>query len=256
MKSVGKANQRWLGLIILLFVVSATSLMAQEPPTATPAQINIATAAPTGADDPLAIPTATATTEGQIFIEARDFANVRAQPDTGAAQLGQIRSGELYPVIGRYFQWFQFVYEPSPTGLGWVFGDLVNIVGDVNAIPELDLSTQPTFDPVAVEQTSTQGVITLTPGGILTVTAFTRIMESNPDAMTPVGQGALPTFTYPPNVVRATATANLTNPAVTQTAAPQERITLVESSGLPPIIPILVLLGFGILGLAVSTIRK
>jgi hypothetical protein len=140
--------------------------------------------------------------------------------------------------------------------LGWVFGDLVNIVGDVNAIPELDLSTQPTFDPVAVEQTSTQGAVTLTPGGILTVTAFTRIMESNPAAINPVGQGALPTFTYPPNVVRATATTHLTNPAITQSAAPQERIAPAESTGLPPIIPILVLLGFGILGLVVSMIRK
>jgi hypothetical protein len=85
------------------------------------------------------------------------------------------------------------------------------------------------------------------------VTAFTRILESNPDAITPLEQGALPTFTYPPNIVRATATLSV---ALTQTATPQERIAATESSGLPPIIPILILLGFGVLGIAASSLRK
>ncbi len=40
--------------------------------------------------------------QGGALLEAKEIANVRAEPSTEAAQLGTIRVGETYRVIGRY----------------------------------------------------------------------------------------------------------------------------------------------------------
>src|SRR5450432_2884583 len=77
--------------------------LAQAVPTETPVQINLIPVAPPVQQDANgATATWTPTPPGVALLEAKDFANVRAQPSTDAAQLGTIRSGQKYNVIGRY----------------------------------------------------------------------------------------------------------------------------------------------------------
>lgn len=236
-------------------LTAAAAPIAQAVPTATPAQVNLSQIVPTEAELGIG-PTATRTPTpiGQAILEARDFANVRAAPDTSAAQLGVIRSGERYNVTGRYYQWLQFQYNQSPTGLGWVFGDLVNITGDPATIPEIDLNAEPTPDPFALGQTATFAILTQTPGGVLTATAAVRdpLAAGSPAE----NAGILPTFTYPPEIVPIAPTQPAANPVGDQTEDAQPAVANIDPSDLPPIVPILVLGGMGLLGLAISAMRK
>jgi hypothetical protein len=243
-------------LLACLIVAGSRPLVAQEvaqAPTATPQQVNLSTATPAGETGVTgATPTRTATPEGQIFVEAREFANVRAQPDPNAAQLGQIRSGEQYVAVGRYFQWIQFQYPTSPTGLGWVFGELVDIVGgDVTLIPELADPNANAGNEAEFQAAATQAAVTLTPGGVLTATAATRF-EALGQAATLDGPQILPTFTYPPGIAFQPTSAV---PAPDETPAPA---TTAEGGqgALPPIVPILLVGGLGVVGLLINSLRR
>lgn len=190
------------------------------------------------------------------MIEARDFANVRAEPDTNATQLGQIRSGDLYPATGRYFEWIQFQYDE--TRHGWVFGQLVNVIGDVSRLPEIGANAAPTVTDEAAGETATLAAITQTPGGVLTATALARqnLLLNDLPANAGVSQSSgavLPTFTYPAGIVAIAPTPGVLAVVPTEPNAP-----LIDSASgdLPPIVPILVLGGLGLLGLAVSSLRR
>jgi hypothetical protein len=180
--------------------------------------------------------------------------NVRAEADIESDRLGIIRAGEYYPVLGRYFRWIQFQYETSPNGRGWVFDELVNIIGDESAITDLSVQPLPTTDPIAEAATQTQIAITLTPGGLLTVTANSRLIsveQGAQPAQSLNGVEILPTFTYPPDLVAAAPT----EAAITPTAAP-ETAPLTVPTNVPPITPIVLLGGMGLLGLVVSSLRR
>lgn len=232
-------------------------LQAQEGPTATPVQINLSTLIPPTAA-PLTLPTATWTPPPAplVQLEANETANVREQPDTSAAQLGVIRTGELYPVTGRYFLWYQFQFPASPNGRGWVFGELVTIIGDESAIPEIDPNVVPTLPPAVIGATATAGIITLTPGGILTATAaVSRAGQGRPlPGQTP---DILPTFTYPPGIVPVAPTLVARRDAgLTATVNSPSPITSVISGDVPPLLPIAVLFLVGILGLVLGSLRR
>lgn len=245
-----------LGGVCLTLALFQSSVVAQ-PPTATPAPLNLSTGAPQGQEVQDATPTWTATPEGQIMIEARDFANVRAEPDTNAAQLGQIRSGDLYPATGRYFEWIQFQFDQ--TRRGWVFGQLVNVTGNVNNLPEIGVAVEPTVPDANAGQTQTLAAITQTPGGVLTATAVARQnslpgdLPANAGAAQTAGFGALPTFTYPPDMIAIAPTSGSSALLPTETTAP---LNEAEAGDVPPIVPILVLGGMGLLGLAISSLRR
>ncbi|HYO88582.1 MAG TPA: SH3 domain-containing protein [Candidatus Limnocylindrales bacterium] len=218
--------------------------------TATPQPVNLSTRAPELQPGPAATVTRTPTPEGQILIEARDTANVRAQPDTAAAQLGQIASGERYAAVGRYFQWIQFSYPPSPTGLGWVFGDLVNVIGDLNQIPEVTDPAASNPDQPQIDAARTESAVTLTPGGLLTATANSRFEALGQATL--AGPIILPTFTYPPGIALIPG-ANTPLPDAT----PEPRPALTADSGaLPPLIPVLLIGGLGVLGLVLNSLRR
>jgi hypothetical protein len=242
-----------LGVVVLTMLTFA--IVTAQPPTATPAPLNLATVEPQVEEISDATPTWTPTPEGQVLIEARDFANVRTEPDTNAAQMGQIRSGELYPATGRYFEWIQFQFDQ--TRRGWVFGQLVNVTGDVTSLPEIGVSTTPTEIDEALGATLTLEALTQTPGGLLTATAEARL---NPAGDLPANAGiaeapaaVLPTFTYPPGIVAVAPTPGSAAIVPTESTAP-----LVEtpSGNLPPAVPILILGGIGLLGLAISSLRR
>jgi hypothetical protein len=229
-------------------------LAAQEvaqAPTATPQPVSLSTAAPAdvpGSTDATA--TRTPTPEGQIFIEAREFANVRAQPDPGAAQLGQISAGERYTATGRYFQWIQFQYPPSPSGLGWVFADLVNVTGDAALIPELTDPAANAPSGAELQAAGTQAAVTLTPGGVLTATASTRFEALGQATLD--GPNILPTFTYPPGIIFQPTSSV---PAAEATPAPSGDIEAGTTS-LPPVVPVLIVAGLGVFGLLVNSLRR
>jgi uncharacterized protein YraI len=247
-----------LKLILGMFMfLLASQLAAQQGPTATPAPISLATEVPqaTEAGPAFNLTTAEPTSSAQVFLEALDLANVRAQPDTSASQLGTIRAGTQYAVIGRYFEWLQFQFPSSPTGTGWVFGQLVTVTGNLASIPEFDPATAPTADPLAAQSTATQAALTQTPGGILTATAFERFLaQEGPIGTLAPGQ-ALPTFTYPAEVSLVTPTPD----AQQATETPLEAQTVLNvqgRDGIAPIVPILALAALGILGILVSAVRK
>ena len=246
-------------LICCVWLLTAQVTSAQELITSTPVRINI----PDGAAPAVQIittPTLTRTpTQSAVMIEAKADAgevNVRAEADIESDRLGSIQAGEYYPVLGRYFRWIQFQYDTAPSGRGWVFDELVNIIGDESSITDLSVQPLPTTDPFAEAATQTQVAITLTPGGLLTVTANSRIISVEQGANTQNLQSSsafeiLPTFTYPPNIVAAAPTEVTLTPTATPDNTP-----LNVPTNVPPIAPIVLLGGMGLLGLVVSSLRR
>jgi hypothetical protein len=110
--------------------------------------------------------------------------------------------------------------------------------------------------------------LTQTPGGLLTATAGVGALPLPVEAsgnnntgvsiLTVGSQTRLPTFTIPPNL----GTNSLPNPSVNgtpvqnATASNGQTLEFAVPSHIPPILPILVLGGAGILGLIISSIRK
>jgi hypothetical protein len=283
----------------IVFILAGSAARADElgqvNVSPTPVSIQLPSAIPLVADTPT--PTslaplaanssgATAAPTGPVMLEAKSEANVRASADLNADKLGTIRAGDTYAVMGRYFRWIKFQYDPAPDKIGWVYDELVNFIGDEKKIPDLTIETTPTqpgTDPQGA--TDPLAAVTLTPGAALTVTANARFI-AGPDAAggagaaiqpQAVGQGditvpalpvpgvegtpqVLPTFTYPPNVVAIAPTAAFaqsSGPDATATAsATTSRVTRLISNGVPPIGPIILLGALGILGLLLSSLRR
>lgn len=244
----------------------------QTIPTATAVQVSLPTPlpiVPTNAQDNsinnVSSVTRTPTPEGSALLEALTEANVRSQPDPESDRLGTIRAGDTYTVIGRYYKWFEFQYDQSPSGTGWVFDELVNVTGNTDSIPDLTLGT-PTPDVNAQQASGTLVVLTQTPGGLLTATAGVGILplpiESSAGGNTSqiaIGSPSpLPTFTIPPNLGAAPIVSSPVDgsPIPNATASNLQNIDVANPSRIPPILPILVLGGAGILGLIISSLRK
>jgi hypothetical protein len=255
-------------LIALVLALPQSRLAAQEAPTATPIQIQLATAPP-DAESQVATqtPTWTATSPALAALSPRDIANVRAEPSLDGAILGSIRAGERYTITGKYFEWFQIQFNNSPTGRAWVFSGIVDVTGDASAVPEVTLEPLPTRDPRQDQATLTQAALALTPGGAETATVAARgvvatldlsaLQSGNAPAPQALDGTLLPTFTYPPNV----AALAPTDTAGDQTMAPTESVADItlssdELSRIPPIVPIILLGTIGALGLALNSLRR
>ena len=250
------------GLVALALLIGLANAEAQELITSTPVRINVPTeAAP--AVEIFVTPTVTRTpTPSTVMLEAQAGAgevNVRAEADIESERLGTIRSGEFYPVLGRYFRWIQFQFDSSPTGRAWVFDELVTITGDESAIPDLSQVALPTEDPIAQASTQTQIAISLTPGGLLTSTVEAREIDiplAGQIPETPSASDApsvLPTFTFPPDIIAIAPAqpALSTTPPLTSNTLP-----LTVPNTVPPIVPIVLLAGGGLLGILVSALRR
>ena len=246
-------------VVLLTAVLLVTASPQFQDTTATPAQINLSPVAQQAQEQNIAggpTPTRTPTQPGIALLEAKDFANVRADPSTDAAQLGQIKAGEKYNVIGRYVSWIQFEFQASPTGKGWVFGDLVNLTGNVDNIPNIDPFAGTQADNAVSGGTATQSILTQTPGGVLTATVLARIANPQGTAA-PTDSGTheiLPTFTYPPGLIPIAPSPGA--PEATDSPDNQSTTPVTNSNNLPPIVPILLLGGVGLLGLALSSLRR
>ncbi len=262
----------WLvGLVALLLMMGATTAVAQEVITATPARVVIPTQGAEvqqGQPGVTATWTRTPTVPGPALLEVREDAgevNVRAEPDINSERIGSIRAGDTYVVLGRRFRWYQFQFDTSPNGRGWVFDELVEIIGDESTIVELDPAAQATVDPIIEAETQTQIAITTTPGGLLTATAQARILPAPgtvgaADASLLAGEGedmpvVLPTFTYPAEVIAFAPTEPAAEDAPTATTSPSV-LPIPLPEDVPPIAPVLILGGLGLLGLVLSSLRR
>jgi hypothetical protein len=284
------------GSVLFIFTVSAAQAdeLGQINVSPTPVSIQLPSAIPLVADTPTPTPPApvaanssgaTIAPTGPVMLEAKSEANVRAAADLNADKLGTIRAGDTYAVMGRYFRWIKFQYDPAPNKIGWVYDELVNFIGDEKKIPDLTIETTPT-QPGTNPQggDNSLAAVTLTPGAALTGTANARFIAGpgsggagttmQPQAIgqsditvpalpLPDTEGTLqilPTFTYPPNVVAIAPTAAFaqsSGPDATATAsAATSRVTRLISNGVPPIGPILLLGALGILGLLLSSLRR
>jgi hypothetical protein len=257
-----------IGILVLKSQVIAGYVL-QTAPTATPVQVSLPTPLPlipADAQGATNVPiTRTPTPEGAALLEAITEANVRSAPDPESDRLGTIRAGDAYNVIGRYYHWYQFQYDQSPSGTGWVFDELVNITGNANRIPDLTLGT-PTPNIDAQQANSTLVLLTQTPGGLLTATAGVGALplpnqssinnNSSIDILAVGSQTPLPTFTAPSNIALNTQPLAVNGTPITNPTMEDVQQDIVLPSRIPPILPILVLGGAGILGLLVSSLRK
>lgn len=255
----------------LLSIRALASPLSQELATATPAQVSLPTSLPFVTAAPAAsptflVPTATATEVGPIVLEAVTEANVRAEPDPDAALLGVIRPGTFYPVIGRYYRWIQFQYDQSQAGTAWIYDELVTFIGDQSTIPDLTEASAPPPNPPSQFDTADG---TLVPGALETATAAAgsvplpgvnaapNTVELERQFVTPMQ--VLPTFTFPPsgsNLPTPTPLANAEEPALQSTREAQDGNPMTSPTNLPPILPIGVLAGLGLLGLLIAALRR
>lgn len=246
----------FLGLWSVSGLYRAPNVTAQGEPTATAGSVILPTATFTE-EPPAPTATRTPTDTGSALVEAKNAdTNVRAGPGTDTAPIGKIQPGERYIIRGRRYDWLQIDYPLTPTRVGWVYVGVVNIIGDESKIPILGLDELPTVDPAVLNAQNTLIAATLTPGGLLTLTAqasFTPqgIFTATPDAQqqrrTLAPGEILPTFTFPP---------------FTHTPIPVQQLqsrpvaTDAESNAFVPAIPILGLASLGLLGLFVAIFRR
>jgi uncharacterized protein YgiM (DUF1202 family) len=187
----------------------------------------------------------------QLRAEAKDAtvgANIRSGPGTEYQRIGNIKPGTFYAVVGRYEKWLQVQFPGAPSGLGWVFEDIVVVTGgELSALPTVDLNAVPTLNVGTAQLQATLDYITGTPGALETATAIaaaaTGVFSANSaGGAQPVGpQTALPTFTFPPPFQEATLPT---------------RGVAVNTGELPPIVPIVGLGVLGLAGLAISALRR
>lgn len=260
---------RWMGSLCLclwgiLMAVGVGVSHAQTIASATPVRAVIATSTPQATREVLNTPTPTwtPTSEGPVQLTVKADAgevNVRAEPDPASQRLGSIKAGERYVVRGRYFSWLLFDFPSSPSGTGWVFDGLVDVIGDASKIATLNPYAEPTSAADA-EASQTLSVIVQTPGGELTATADARVLVlvtptlnvgalSEGDSVS----GLLPTYT-PPAEYNLRVTATVASDVVQETTL--DTLASVASQRVPPAMPIVILALVGVLSLAIGFIFR
>lgn len=255
-------SSRLFRVVLVLFVSSWAALVLAQPritDTPVPVILPESTAQPTSLSVLTPTPTTTATEEPRVVLVAGDIAgniNVRDLPDVTGNRLGSLDPDREYPVTGRFFSWYQLEYSSSSNGLAWVFGDTVEIIGDSSTIPIIDPFAVPTAVPPEAAEAATATAFILTPGAPETATAETRLIsvptnEGGGDTVTDI----TPTFTPPPDAVPRESTPDTNLLASPTPTFVESAITEISSASVPPIMPILVLAGFGLLGLIVAIVR-
>lgn len=166
--------------------------------------------------------------------------NVRARPNLESEILGIIGDAAEFQVFRSYYRWYEFRYDASPNGRGWVYGDLVEIVGDSTQIEVIDdaaeIERPGQAEDLLNASADEEAERTI---AISTVQADSALSVELADIT------ALPTFTRPAPTP-ASVTGQIQIEAGIQDALP----------AIPPIVPIAVLGGLGLLGLLISALRR
>jgi hypothetical protein len=92
---------------------------------------------------------AASATPPPVRVESFQQTNVRSGPGTYYDQVGVMVAGQIGEVIGRSpdSQWIKIVYIGAPDNTGWVFRDLVNLVGELPNIATVIPPPTPTLPP-------------------------------------------------------------------------------------------------------------
>ena len=176
-------------------------------------------------------------------LESAGEVNVRALPDIESERIGAIAHGTLYPVLRNYYRWYELQYEFSPNGRAWVYGDLVIVDGDTSAIEVIDDLDAVTFAGGAASVLAT-GAQSEESGANPRTIEISTVGDDPARAVEIVDDAPLPTYTRP-----APTQAPFTN---------QLAIDVADDSpwsNLPPLVPIALLGGLGMLGLIISLLR-
>lgn len=139
--------------------LSSAAPLATPDPAANPAATLDPAAPPTTTTAPAATIPASAVT-GTVLNEI----NIRYAPGTEYARIGIARAGDILEITGWHtqFPWVEINYPASPNGKAWVAIDLLEIQGDIYALPA-NTQTQfnlPTLTPTlsVLEQNTIVGV--------------------------------------------------------------------------------------------------
>lgn len=221
------------------------SVWAQARATATPVVAVLITPTPEGQAPPPATSTATLSPTPAPAVRLRALStagniNVRALPNLESEILGIIADSAEYQVLRNYFRWYEFRYDASPNGRGWVYGDLVEIVGDSSLIEVIDNAAE-IQRPGQAENLLSGGANDESERTISIATVQADSAQSVELAVIT----ALPTFTRP-----------APTPASINEQIQVEAGTRSPLPDIPPILPIAVSGGLGILGLLISAIRR
>jgi len=242
-------------LLIIIFSIPILPTYAQIRESPTPVVVILMTSTPFVEQSvATATPTFTPTPVGVVLLEVRQEAgsiNVRTEPGPEADPLGTISFGTLYPVYRQFYSWYEIQFELSPNGRGWIYGELVDIVGDANEIEIIeDFNWATPQGPLSSAPTE---VLELSQDDILSSTSGTRIIDV-PSTIgnlsvneTPFEEIPLPTFTYPPDTIAQ---------APTQSPVDIRGNTGVSTDSIPPLLPIILLGGMGIIGLLLNALRR
>lgn len=106
-------------------------------PTQPPAGEATSTTGDTAGASSEEAPTATATQQYDVMIEAQGELNVRYGPGTEYPRIGVLQAGDRYPVTRRHtqFPWVEIAYPNVAGGFGWVYIEAVKIIGNLNSVP-------------------------------------------------------------------------------------------------------------------------
>lgn len=238
---------RLLLLVIFAFCFwrQGLSAWAQARSTATPVAAVIITPTPEGLDPPTATSTATLSPTPLPAVRLRALSsagniNVRALPNLDSNILGIIADATEYRVLRNYYRWYEFRYDASPNGRGWVYGDLVEIIGDSSLIEVIDNA-----DDIERPGQAENLLAAAADDEQQRTIAISTVQADSAESVELAVITALPTFTRP------APTPVSSNDQIQIEAGIQDSLLQI-----PPILPIAVLGGLGLLGLLISAIRR
>lgn len=251
-----------LGLTLIAISLALAIGLSADAAGRTPAAIAQGFPTATATSSVLQLPTATATILGgptatpsrtpsvaPVIAQALGDINLRSGPGTNTDVVGQLKTGDTVPVIGRSLQypWFVVAWKDAPNGQAWVYSGVVTIIGDPSTIPIIEPPPPPTLDPAQESAGQTATVVFATPGAADTATANFLAQPVGAFTITPQGGAAIaaiaPTFTQP---------ADLPNNRAIPTGAP----TSQNKSGIPPAVVIIGLGAMGVLFLGLGLVRR
>jgi uncharacterized protein YraI len=114
-----------------------------------------------------------------VWVEAIQFANVRAGPAVNYPQIGTITAGTKYPMIGRSarFPWYLI---QLPETEGWVYVDVVKVTGNPKSVPitEKIISLTPGPTPPPTDVPNLDATLTPTLAATATLTPTSEVVTA------------------------------------------------------------------------------
>lgn len=240
-------------LLIIKLLLIGISTYAQTPASPTPIFVILTTPTPFVEQAVATVtPTFTPTPVGVVLLEVKEGSggiNVRTEPGPEADQLGTISFGTLYPVYRQFYSWYEIEFELSPNRRGWIYGEFVDIIGDSNEIEfieDFNWATPQGSLSSATEESDELGADSVSSTPVTRQLDAPATIESA--NQTPTVQLVLPTYTYPPS-------NNTTSQIALRSEVSEDANQNTATEQMPPLLPILLLGGAGMIGLLFDSLR-